>query len=114
MAFLYLRHLAFDDALERIRSGVQALNRANGVIETPTSGYHETVTVAWARIVSVTLSAHGPRGDFDTFADANPHVLTKSLLRLYYTHDRIFTEQAKSSFVEPDLAPLPRPSPARS
>ncbi|MHC4107013.1 MAG: hypothetical protein ACYSTY_02895, partial [Planctomycetota bacterium] len=88
-------------------SGVLALNRANDVQETPGSGYHETVTVAWAKIIASTIRAHGPTEDFDSFADANPHLFNKSLLRLYYTRERILTPEAKARYVEPDLAPLP-------
>lgn len=59
MAFLYLRDWPFPDALARIRSGILSLNRANNVQDTPESGYHETVTVAWARIIASTIRAHG-------------------------------------------------------
>lgn len=107
MAFLYLRDLPFDEALKRIRSSIQRLNRANQVPETPTSGYHETVTVAWARVVASALRAHGPTSDFDAFAEAHPHLLSKTLLRLYYSRECMGAPAAKSSFVAPDLAPLP-------
>ena len=60
MAFLYLRDRPFDAALHAIRVGIRALNRANDVPETPTNGYHETVTVAWARVVATAIAAHGP------------------------------------------------------
>jgi catechol 2,3-dioxygenase-like lactoylglutathione lyase family enzyme len=112
MAFLYLRDHPFDDALSRMRSGIQALNRANQVPETETSGYHETVTVAWARLVESTIGAHGPTSSFEDFGAANPHLLQKTLLRLYYTRARILSEDARSRFVEPDLAPLPGAAPA--
>ena len=71
MAFLYLRDHSFPDALARIRAGILALNQANGVQDTPESGYHETVTVAWARIIASTILAHGPTEDFDSFAEAD-------------------------------------------
>src|SRR5262249_12648590 len=38
VAFLYLRDHPFEEALSRIRSGIQSLNRANRVPETATSG----------------------------------------------------------------------------
>lgn len=107
MAFLYLRDLPFDEALTRIRSGIQTLNRANQVPETANSGYHETVTVAWARVLASAIRVHGPLTDFGGFAEANPHVLAKTLLRLYYSPECMGTPGAKSAFVTPDLAPLP-------
>jgi len=110
MAFLYLRSEPFDTALARIRSGIRALNRANHVEEGLASGYHETMTVAWARLIASTLEVHGPRDDAAAFIEANPHLLATSLLRLYYSRERILTEEAKARFVEPDLAPLPAPT----
>lgn len=110
MAFLYLRGLPFDAALARFRVGIRALNKANGVEETPTMGYHETVTVAWARVVAATIAAHGPVEDSESFLAANPHLLSKTLLRLYYSRERILGSDAREKFVSPDVAPLPEPS----
>ena len=108
MAFLYLADRPFDTALEAIRTGIQQLNRANCVPEGPKTGYHETVTVAWARIVAATIEAHGSLSSSSAaFLDENPHLLAKTLLRLYYTRDRILSAEAKAVFVTPDLAPLP-------
>lgn len=106
VAFLYLRGLAFEDALNRIRTGIRALNRANGVQDTPTSGYHETLTVAWARIIAAAIAPECAMS-FDSFAQRNPHLLTKELLRAHYSKERMLSAEARAAFVEPDLAPLP-------
>jgi hypothetical protein len=45
--------------------------------------------------------------DSESFCEAHPHLLQKTLLRLYYTRPRIMTLEAKARFVEPDIAPLP-------
>ena len=108
MAFLYLRDHPFDEALARIRTGIQSLNRANGVAATGGSGDHETVTVAWARVIASAIANPEPPTDFESFAADHPHLLSRSLLRLHYTKEHIATPLARSSFVEPDLAPLPR------
>jgi hypothetical protein len=107
VAFLYLRDGLFDDALIRIRRGIQELNRANGILDSSTSGYHETVTVAWARIIASTIGTQKLVHDFDAFEIANPHLLTKGLLRKYYTRDRLFSTEARSTFVDADISPLP-------
>lgn len=106
VAFLYLRSFRFDDALVRLRDGIRALNRANGVQDTPTSGYHETRTVAWARVIAAAMtmdSAH----DFDAFARGHPSLLRKELLGAYYSSARLLGLAARTAFVEPDVAPLP-------
>lgn len=107
MAFLYLSAFPFDAAVARMRSGIQALNARHGTEETTTSGYHETMTVAWARVIAATIHAHGPRGDSRAFLDAHPHLQAKTLIRLYYSRARITTDRAKAEFVDPDLGPLP-------
>ncbi|MHC5023230.1 MAG: GNAT family N-acetyltransferase [Planctomycetota bacterium] len=108
VAYLYLRRHALPDAIDRMRAGVQAYNRAHDVPEGPNAGYHETVTQAWMRIINATMRAHGAAASADDFCNANPHLLRRSLLRAFFTRDRLLAPEAKSSFVEPDLAPLPR------
>lgn len=109
MAFLYLGRHPFEEALRRIRAGIQALNRVHRTPEELTRGYHETLTVAWARLVASAIAAHGPYPNSNEFCDRNPHLLRRTLLRVFYSPGRIFTPEAKSGFVEPDLTPLPLP-----
>ena len=107
MAFAYLSRHPFEEALGRIRKGIQALNLAHGTPESPTRGYHETLTVAWARVVACTIAAFGPFKDSQEFCDRNPHLLQRTLMRIFYSQGRLFSAEAKRGFVEPDLAPLP-------
>ncbi|WP_254513676.1 hypothetical protein [Anatilimnocola floriformis] len=109
MAYLYLRQHSFDEALAKIRSGIQRLNVANQVPEEPQAGYNETLTVAWARIIHTTIVEQGPEQTSDEFVDRQPQLLSRTLLRLFYSR-AIWNEQdCKTKFVEPDLAPLPMP-----
>ena len=41
-----------DAALERLRAGIRALNAAHGTIDSDTRGYHETITVAYVRLIA--------------------------------------------------------------
>jgi hypothetical protein len=94
-------------ASDRMRAGIQALNRARGIETTQTSGYHETLTIAWTRII-----AGHVRGlvDMDNVAKVNSVITSfedrKTTLR-YYTLDRIMSLEARYGWVEPDLGPLP-------
>jgi hypothetical protein len=107
IAYLYLRRYPFDEALQRIRAGIQALNAAHHVPESPERGYHETTTQAWLRLVHVTLGVYGPCETADAFYDQNPQLSQKKVLRLFYSPDRFGSLKAKNEFVEPDLGPLP-------
>jgi hypothetical protein len=110
IAFLYLRGLHFEDALQRIRAGIQKLNAANNVPEGPTMGYNETTTVAFTHLIAATMHAYGrvlPTATADEFCDRHPQLMSPLVLRLFYSPDRRSLPLAKTQFVPPDLAPLP-------
>jgi hypothetical protein len=111
VAFLYLRSLPFNEAIERVRAGIKAYNARNNVPEGPTSGYNETTTVAFLHLVAAVMSAYGPvmpTPDADAFCDTHPQLLSRHALRFFYSPQRRMDPRAKLEFLEPDLAPLPR------
>jgi hypothetical protein len=108
VAVSYLLRYPFDEALCRMRSGIQDYNSAMGVEDSPTSGYHETITQAWLHILATMLRQYGPSSAADEFLDEHPQLAQKTLLRLFYSRERVMSPEAKQRFVEPDLAPLPR------
>ena len=111
VAFLYLREHGFDEALPRVRKAIQQYNAANNVSEGPFAGYNETTTHAFLRLVATTMKAYGdamPTDTADAFCDTHPQLLSKHVLRLFYSPERRTHPDAKTRFVEPDLAPLPR------
>jgi hypothetical protein len=111
VAFCYLRRLPLAAALDKVRAGIRAYNAANAVPESPTSGYNETTTVAFVHLVAATMAAYGdvmPTPTADAFCDTHPQLLTRNALRLFYSPQRRMDPRAKTEFVEPDLAPLPR------
>jgi len=108
VAYLYLRKLPLADAIDRMRAGIRTYNAANGILDAPTRGYHETMTVAWMRIVAAMLAIYGPAESADAFLDSQPQLGERILLRLYYSPGLLMSPDAKTRFVEPDLSPLPR------
>lgn len=107
VAYLLLRGRPLDEGLAAIRSGIRALNAALGVEEGPESGYHETVTAAWARIIH-DRAGDSASPDSQSFCAAHPELLDKRLLLRYYTRERIMSAEAKRGFVAPDVRALPR------
>jgi|ERR1041385_6433418 hypothetical protein len=107
IAYLYLCRYGFEEAVERIRSGIQALNASHKVPDALDRGYHETMTQAWMRLVHCTLQEFGPKESADAFLDEHTHLLSKRALRFFYSRARIMSPEAKHGFVEPDLAALP-------
>jgi len=56
VAYLYLRRYPLDDAIAKVRAGLQALAAAWGApVNDLEKGYHETMTQAWVRLVHLTL-----------------------------------------------------------
>ncbi|MBA4186766.1 MAG: hypothetical protein C0467_01985 [Planctomycetaceae bacterium] len=102
MAWLYLTRLPHAKAGDRIRAGIQKLNSRNGVVD----GYHETITTAFMRIISARL-LHSET--YEAFRARNPDLYdrTHSPVYQYYTKERLLSFDARVSFVEPDMQPLP-------
>jgi hypothetical protein len=111
VAYLYLRQHPFDQALARIRAGIKAYNAANKVPEGPTSGYNETTTHAFLHLVAAVMFAYDkalPVTDSESFCDMHPQLMSKHILRFFYSPAQRMHPSAKVSFVEPDLTPLPK------
>lgn len=92
------RHGA-DEALTMLRSGIKRYNEATGVKNTPTSGYHETVTRYYVGAVS--RLAEQPF----VAVVADPSVTRDAPLD-HWSRDRLFSVEARAAWVEPDRAPL--------
>lgn len=110
VANAYLAQNPFDEALSRLRRGIRAYNAHHRVRESPTSGYDETTTRAFLHLIAATRQAYGtvmPARNGDAFCDAHPQLMTRHVLRLFYSPQRRMHPEAKVRFVEPDLAPLP-------
>ena len=108
IAYLYLLRYPPDEALKRIRAGIQALNSSHKVPDALDRGYHETMTVAWMRLVHCALSESGPAETADAFVDKHTQLSSKRAVLFFYSRDRIMSPEAKREFVEPDIAQLPK------
>src|SRR2546423_13918784 len=62
LAYLYLRRYGLGGASAKLRAAIRAHNATHKIPDSPTSGYHETMTQAWLRLVHLVLCAYGPAG----------------------------------------------------
>ncbi len=91
------------DALRRMREGIPIYNVAIGVQNTEESGYHETLTCLWAKIVGDFVAA----GEF-----ATPHAAVRATVQRFgqkrklhqefYTYDVVMDRRARREWVPPD------------
>ncbi|MEA2552791.1 MAG: hypothetical protein QOJ65_967, partial [Fimbriimonadaceae bacterium] len=96
-----------DCAADRMRAGIQALNKARGVETTPTGGYHETLTIAWTRIIAGHLRNSQAASNLDRVNDVIASFEDRKTTLRYYSRDRIMSLEARFGWVEPDLEALP-------
>ena len=105
IAYLYLRRYPLNEAIAKVRTGLQALAAAWGApVGELEKGYHETMTQAWVRLVQLKLDDGGLAASADAFCDQQPQLMQKTRLELFYSRERLMTWEAKRGFVEPDLA----------
>ena len=101
MAFAYARRGGVTDAVRgarRIRGLAEALGAPGK--------YHDTLTVAWARVVAhCALQSEAP--SFEAFLETHPQLRRRDLLSAHYSRELLLSPAARAAFVEPDLAPLP-------
>lgn len=109
VAWLHLQRDSFVSALSKMGAGIRQLNVTHGVENGPSSGYHETLTCTFMSLVWATMQSAGAGETSSEFCNANPHLLTRTLPRLFYTRARIDSVDARMRFIPPDLAPLPCP-----
>jgi hypothetical protein len=100
-----------DEALARLRVGIRALNDAHGTPNSPTGGYHETITRAYVVLLTEMLGrcpAAIPLADRVARVLASP-VAAKDALLAFYSRERLLSSTARAEWVEPDVAPLRAP-----
>lgn len=95
-------------AAQRVRDAILAFNEKVGAVQTETSGYHETITLFYVRIIRHFLAARKPTEPFDTLADALFAQWGDPKLPLeYWSKERLMSWEARRAWLAPDIQPLP-------
>ena len=96
------------EALTRLRDGIRRLNESHGNVNTPTSGYHETITAAYVTLLTAYLDACPsglPLAGRVERLLASP-LAARDMLFTFYSRERLMSPEARAQWVEPDLLPL--------
>ncbi len=72
------------------------------------SKYNETLTRAWILAIRHFMMCSSPTKCSSEFVDSNPRLLNSRIMQLHYSKQLLFSDEARLSFIEPDLAPIPR------
>jgi len=100
LAWIYLKSHGSAAARVRIVESIRRYAAHLGVSEK----YHETITIAWMRIVE---QAADDLPSFEDVLAVMPELRDKDTLQTYYSPAVLQSEEARTRFVEPDLKPLP-------
>lgn len=100
VAWVYLDESSSpNEAADKMRSTLQKFTAAAGKPEK----YHETITLFWIH----RLAREQTGGNsIQAVVHAHPQFLEKDFPLAYYSMDRLFSDEARHSWVEPDLKPL--------
>jgi len=102
VTWLAVRQVGVPAAIELVSDGIQRTARYAGAPQK----YHATVSRAWVELVGHHAAESGA-SDFTSFAEQNAALLDKRLLTRFYRPATLAARQARSGWVEPDLAPFP-------
>lgn len=103
VAWVYVQETAsLDEALSRMRDGIRRFAAAAGVPQK----YHETITILWMRLLAEVRAA-GASGELSDVLRAHPALADKDLPLQYYSRERLFSDEARGAWVEPDLRARP-------
>jgi hypothetical protein len=102
LAWVYLREAeSMDAALSRMRAAIRRFAAAAGVPQK----YHETITVLWMRLLAGARDA-GASGELSDVLRDHPALADKDLPLEYYSRERLFGDEARAAWVEPDIREL--------
>lgn len=106
LAYVYLAENDPFVAAALMRVALLAFIRIHGIDATK---YHETMTRAWILAVRHFMARTPAAKSADEFIDANPILLDSKIMMTHYSAGVLFSAEARSRFVEPDLQEIPRP-----
>lgn len=102
VAWVYLSESSgADEAAAKMR---ETLKRFTASVGKPEK-YHETLTLFWVRLLAA-IRAVRSRETLRQIVHAHPRLVEKDFPLGYYSPELLFSDKARTSWVEPDLKPL--------
>ena len=98
-----------EEALSRLRMGIRYLNESHGTPNSDDDGYHETITRAYVQLLSqynASYPAEMSLGERVMRLLRSP-LADRDALYAFYKRETLTSVDARSRWVEPDIAPLP-------
>ncbi|MEO3843189.1 MULTISPECIES: hypothetical protein [unclassified Streptomyces] len=102
LTWLAVRRYGTSAAVDVVSDGIQSTTRYAGAPQK----YNATVSRAWVELVGYHAD-QSDAPDFDAFTDQYPALLDKRLLNRFYHSATLASPQARTGWIEPDVAGFP-------
>lgn len=108
VAFVQLeKHKNFESTLSSLRTCIKAYNNSVGTENTDNSGYHETLTAFWLKVVAEFYASNYQSNIDQVYQSFAKTILASSKFPLnFYSNELLFSTEARQFWVEPDLLPI--------
>jgi hypothetical protein len=109
----HVHHHGAEEALALLRARIRRLNDSHGTVNSATSGYHETITAAYARLIADFLAAADPGAELEGRVAAllESPLAERAVLFRFWSRERLLSCEARAGWLAPNLAPLRWPPP---
>ncbi|MBK9249165.1 MAG: hypothetical protein IPM69_13890 [Ignavibacteria bacterium] len=103
VALWYLSTYEFYDAVCRIKSGIITLNNAQQTANTSSSGYHETITLFWSKVIEIYIGMNKQAGLEElTNGFFQSQLADRELPFEFYDKDYLLGAQLRCMYYPPD------------
>lgn len=106
LAYAYLCGNEPEVACDRMKA---SLLRFLAQVGADPAKFHETITRAWILAVKHFMDQVGPTGSYAEFIERAPDLLDPRIMLTHYSAETLFSDDARSGFIEPDKQPIPPP-----
>ena len=107
LAYVYLVQTKnTDESVQLMREALTGLLKYAGI--DPSAKYHETLTQAWVLAVHHFMNNTENSISADDFIEQTPVMLDSKIMLTHYSTEVLFSEEARQSFLDPNLEPIPR------
>ncbi len=108
MALWYCCQQPLPQAIESIKEGIKKYNISIGGENTDHSGYHETITVFYTRLIInyVLQTVAGRQFESQLNGLWQQEFLKKDFPFKYYSRELLMSKEARKNWLAPDLQPL--------
>ena len=104
VAYAYLARDGVDAATTNMRTGLVSYLKHHGI---DPGKFHETLTTAWVLAVWHFMQRSAPCASADDLIARNPELLDAGIMLTHYSAARLFSDEARATWIEPDLQAIP-------